>query len=160
MNELPSTAYGVMRLLPDTKTGVQTFSNQLIQAVRNGEVNPLQVKAMFKVMVMVGEIVNEATKANQLTEAEKYPEKKFNAFGFEIEKSENGTKYDYLSCGDPIYEQRHAIAESAKAHLDERAQFLKALKEPLTVIDDESGEVATIQPPIKKSTTGLKFSLK
>jgi hypothetical protein len=47
MNELPSTAFGVMRLLPDTKTGVQTFSNQLIQAVRNGEVNPLQVKAMF-----------------------------------------------------------------------------------------------------------------
>lgn len=160
MSELPSSAFGVMRLLPDTKTGVQTFSNQLIQSVRNGEVNPLQLKAMFKIMELVGEIVTEATKANQLTEAEKYPEKKFHAFGFEIEKSENGTKYDYLGCGDPIYEHRHAIAESAKAQLDERAQFLKALKEPLTIVDDESGEVVTIQPPVKKSATGLKFSLK
>lgn len=160
MSELPGTAYGVMRLLPDTKQEVERFSNQLIQAVRNGEVNPLQLKSMFKVMELVSDIVSDATKVNQLNEADKYSEKKFNAYGFEIEKAEVGTKYDYAVCGDPIYNQRAQILEEAKKQLDERAAFLKALKEPLTLVDDESGEVATIHPPAKKSQSGLKFSLK
>lgn len=160
MSELPGTAYGVMRLLPDTKQEVERFSNQLIQAVRNGEVNPLQLKSMFKVMELVSDIVSDATKVNQLNEADKYSEKKFNAYGFEIEKAEVGTKYDYAVCGDPIYNQRAQVLEEAKKLLDERATFLKALKEPLTLVDDESGEVATIYPPLKKSQSGLKFSLK
>lgn len=160
MSELPTSAFGVMRLLPDTKSNVENFSKQLVSAVENGEVNPLELKAMFKFMEHVIKKVDESTKDNQLKEADKYAEKKFSVFGFEIEKAENGTKYDYLACGDPIYEQRHAIVESAKSLLDERAQFLKSLKEPITIVDDDSGEVVTIRPPFKTSTTGLKFTIK
>lgn len=160
MSDLPSSAYGVMRLLPDTKTGVEIFSKQLINSVQNGEVNPLQLKAHFKIMEKVSEKVDEAIKENLLREADKYSEKKFNAYGFEIEKAEVGTKYDYATCGDPIYNQRLAIFQEAEKQLKERAEFLKALHEPLTLVDDESGEVATVRPPLKKSTTGLKFAMK
>jgi hypothetical protein len=160
MNELPTSAMGVMKLMPDTKRGVEVFSLQLINAVKNGEVNALQLKALFKAIEQVVEIVDKATKANQLKEAELYSEKRFHAYGFEIEKAEVGTKYDFLACGDPVYEQRHAALETAKALLDERAAFLKALKGPLTVVDDGSGEVSTVRPPLKKSTEGLKFSMK
>lgn len=160
MNELPTSAFGVMRLLPDTKDSVAMFSRQLVNAVQNGEVNPLQLKAMFKIMEKVSEIVDQAIKENLLTEAARYSEKKFNAFGFEIEKCEVGTKYDYSTCGDPVYNQRAQILEEAKKQLDERAAFLKSITAPLTVVDDESGEVATIHPPLKKSSEGLKFSMK
>lgn len=160
MNNLPTSAYGVMKLLPDTKTGVEIFSKQLVSAVQNGEVNPLELKALFKIMEKVAEKVDSEIKENLLREAGKYPEKKFHAFGFEIEKAEVGAKYDYLACGDPIYEQRHAILEAAKAQLEERVLFLKALREPVTLVDDESGEVATIHPPVKKSVEGLKFTMK
>jgi hypothetical protein len=160
MNNLPSSAYGVMKLLPDTKQGVEIFSNQLVSAVQNGEVNPLQLKALFKIMEKVAEKVDAQIKDNLLREADKWAEKKFNLYGFDIEKCEVGTKYDYLACGDPIYEQRHAILEAAKAQLEERATFLKSLTAPLTIVDDESGEVATVRPPVKKSTEGLKFSMK
>lgn len=160
MNDLPSSAYGVMRLLPNTKTGVEIFSRQLITAVQNGEVNPLQLKALFKTMEKVAEKVDEQIKENLLTEAGKYSEKKFNAFGFEIEKTEVGTKYDYSTCGDTVYEQRKAALDDAKALLDERIEFLKSLRENLTVVDDMTGEVVTVRPPLKKSTEGLKFSMK
>jgi hypothetical protein len=160
MSNLPSSAYGVMKLLPDTKTGVEIFSRQLVSAVQNGEVNPLELKALFKIMEKVSEKVDDEIKDNLLREAGKYSEKKFQAFGFEIEKAEVGTKYDYLACGDPIYEQRHAILEAAKSQLKEREDFLKALRDPLTIVDDESGEVATVRPPVKKSTEGLKISMK
>jgi hypothetical protein len=160
MNELPSSAYGVMKLLPETKDQVNRFSVQLVNAVKEGEVNPLQLKALFKVMEKVSENVGVLIKEDILSEADKYSEKKFTAFGFEIEKAEVGTKYDYLVCRDPVYNQRLQIFTEAKKQLDERAEFLKSLKEPLTVVDDESGEVATIKPPTKKSESGLKFSMK
>jgi hypothetical protein len=160
MNELPTSAMGVMRLLPDSKRGVEIFSNQLIGAVKNGEVNALQLKALFKILEKVIETVNEATKDEQLREASLYGEKRFNAFGFEIERIDVGTKYDFLTCGDQVYEQRHASLQSAKSLLDDRANFLKSLREPITVVDENSGEVSTVRPPLKKSTEGLKFTLK
>lgn len=160
MNELPTSAYGVMRLLPDTKTGVEIFSKQLVNAVKEGEVNPLRLKAMFKIMEKVAEKVDAEIKDNLLSEAGKYSEKKFNAFGFEIEKVEVATKYAYTACGDPIYNERIQKLEEAKKQVDERAAFLKALREPLTLVDDASGEVATVRPPVKKSSEGLKFSMK
>lgn len=160
MSDLPNSAYGVMRLLPDTKTGVEIFSKQLISAVQNGEVNPLQLKALFKIMEKVSEKVDESIKENLLREAGKYSEKKFNAYGFEVEKTEVATKYDYSTCGDPIYNQRLQIFKEAEKQLKERAEFLKSLREPLVLVDDESGEVARIVPPLKTSQDGLKFSMK
>jgi hypothetical protein len=160
MNDLPNSAYGVMKLLPDSKQEIERFSNQLITSVQNGEVNPLQLKALFKSIEKVIEKVDEGIKENVLTEAGKYPGTTFSAYGFKIEKSVNGAKYDYLACGDPIYEQRHANLEYAKSQLNERAEFLKTLKEPLMIVDTESGEQAVIQPPKKSGTEGLKFHLK
>jgi hypothetical protein len=160
MNGLPNSAYGVMRLLPDTKQGVEIFARQLVSAVHNGEVNPIQLKALFKIMEKVSEKVDEAIKDNLLKEADKYSEKKFNAYGFEIEKAEVGTKYDYSVCGDTVFEQRQCALEAAKRSLDERVAFLKALKEKITVVDEMTGEVVEVRPPLKKSTEGLKFTMK
>lgn len=160
VSELPSTAMGVIRQLSVSKSGIDTFCRQLIDQVQNGEVNPLELKALLKTMEKIIERVDGETKDNQLREAMKYSEKKFNAYGCEIEKTEVATKYDYVSSGDPVYNQRLRIAEEAKIQLDERAGFLKALKEPLTIVDDESGEVATVLPPVKRSTSGLKFTIR
>jgi hypothetical protein len=160
MNELPTSAMGIMRQLATSKLGIAMFSNQLINSIKEGDVNPLELKAAFKAMEKIIEQVDEATKGYQLTEASKYAEQRFSAYGAEIEKCEVGVKYDYSACGDPIYNHRLSLFETDKVFLDERAAFLKALKEPITIVDDESGEVTTIRPPIKKSSEGLKFSFK
>lgn len=159
MNDLPTSAMGVMRQLSVSKSGIQIFSKQLIESVQNGEVNPLELTAALKAMEAITKAVMEKIKENSLRESEKYSEKIFSAFGCKIEKAEVGVSYDYSICGDPIYNQRAQILEAAKKQLDERADFLKALKEPLTLVDDESGEVATVRPPLKKGSQGLKFSI-
>lgn len=158
MSEIDS-AMGVMRLMPSNKSEVTRFANQLIEQVENGSVSPIQVKAAFKMLEQAGKQFDAATKENQLREAEKN-DKTFYAHGFEIQRTELGTEYDYLSSGDNIYNERHAAVESAKSLLNERAAFLRSLREPLTVVDERTGEVTTITPPLKKSTTGLKFTLK
>lgn len=160
IDQLPTSAMGVIRQLSVSKSGVDMFCRQLISSVQNGEVNALELKAFLKTMELIIDRVDKETKENQVTEAMRYSEKKFSAYGCEIEQCEVSTRYDYSTCGDPIYNQRVKIAEEAKSQLDDRAAFLKALKEPLTIVDDESGEVATVRPPVKKSTSGLRITLK
>jgi hypothetical protein len=37
----------------------------------------------------------------------------------------------------------------------ERETFLKAIHKPMPIVNDETGEVFTVNPPIKTSTTSL-----
>lgn len=159
-SDLPATARGVLELMPASRTQVDVFSDQLIESVRNGELDPLQLRATFKAIEMVMERVNKETITNALTEADRYPGERFEAFGCAIQKAEVGISYDYASTGDPIYAHRFRILEQAKEQLKEREAFLKAIKSQITVIVEETGEVVPIKPPVKKSTPGLKFSVK
>jgi hypothetical protein len=160
MSDLPTSAMGVLRMFSVTKTGIDMFSRQLVNAVKNGEVNALELKAFLKSLEAIIERVDKETRDEQLKESDRYPEKTFYAFGCQVEKAEVGVRYDYLNCGDPVYEQRHVIFESAKRQLDERAEFLKSLREQITIVDEGSGEVVCVRPPLKKGATGLKFSIK
>ena len=150
---------GVMRLMPSKATEVATFSKQLIQSVKSGDANPLEVLVMLRSLELVSELVREEIEGNVLTEAEKNPEKKFNAFGAIVERCEVGTKYNYATSKDTVYERLQVDADTAKRKLDERTAFLRGLKEPMTVVDEMTGEIVTITPPLKKSKSGVKVYL-
>lgn len=160
MSEGPSTAIGVLDMFSTSRTGIDCFSDQVIQAVQAGEVNPLKIRIWLKTMEEIIERVKKETNEFQLREAEKYPEKSFEYAGAKIEKAELGTKYDYSVCHDPVVEQLECTLESVKQQLTDRQKFLQAIKDPLIVVNDETGEVNTINPPLKKSTSGLKVSIR
>ena len=151
MSDLPTSAMGVMRLLQPTKQGIDAFSNQLIAAVKNGDVNPLELRVFLKTMEAIGDKVREHVRENELTEADKWAENKFSAYGVTFEKAELGTRYDYNVCNDPVHDR-------LLVRVSERTAFLRTIKSPMTIVDDETGEVVTIKPPLKKSTSGLKIS--
>lgn len=160
MTDLPQTAMGVLKLFSTTKQGIEMFAGQLINGVKNGNINALELKAYLKAIETIAEQVNRATKDEQLTEAELYGEKVFHKFGYEIKIGEVGTKYNYDACGDTEYERRKTDMLAAKRLVEERMTFLKALKEPLVLVDDNTGEVVKVNPPVKTSTTGLIFTPK
>lgn len=160
VNELPNSAVGVLRQLSVSQDGVNRFAIQLINSVKNGDVNALELKATFKAMEQIIEIVDKATKKNQLTESDKYNEKTFSIFGCEFTKAPVKTEYDYASSGDAVHDRLEVDAKAAVDKLKERQTFLRALKETMTVVDEISGEVTKITPPIKKVTDGLKTSIK
>ncbi len=158
--DLPATALGVFKLFEISRTGIDVFSDQLIQSVQEGEVNPLELKAMIKSLEMILERTDKSTKDNQMRAADLFPGNEFEAYGVKFTKGDVYTKYDYSACADPVWEKRFVIAQQAADQLKEREAFLKTLKAPLTVVDDESGEVATINPPKVSRTPGLKLSIK
>lgn len=160
INNLPSTAISTLRLFATTQSQVDVFSDQLIESVKNGEVNPIELLVVLKAFEKVSDRVLKEIKDNAITEAQKHPGTSFEWNGNKIEKSELGTTYNYSVCNDPVFNQRLQIADEATKQLKERQDFLKSLKEPLTLVDEGSGEVVKIIPPLKKSTTGLKVSIR
>lgn len=160
MSDLPTSAMGALRLMPSKVDEVAKFAHQIITSVRNGDANPLEVLVMLRALELLSKEVIEQIEENILTAAEKYSEKKFEVFGAFVERAENGTKYNYLQSGDVEYERLHAEAATANRKLKEREEFLKALKEPLTALNEETGEVYKINPPMKTSKSGVRVYLK
>ena len=160
MREMPDSALSVLRLFEISQTGIDVFSDQLINEVQAGTLNPLELRAMVKSLELIIDRVNKATQANQLRAADLFPGDSFEAYGVKFLKGDVYTSYNFEGCNDPVWASWAAILEGAKEQVKEREAFLKALKEPLTVVDDETGEVSTIRPPNKKSIAGLKVSIK
>lgn len=78
-----------------------------------------------------------------------------------IELAETGVKYNFDNCGDPIYEQLEQQLQSIEADLKDRKEFLKTVPTSgLAVINEQTGELNTIYPPSKSSTSTYKITLK
>lgn len=160
MNNEVSTGLDLYRKTEISRVGIDIESDFLIKAVKEGELDPLQGRAVIKERMDIYERFNKETQAEQLRAADIYPGNKFTAFGVEFTKGDVYTKYEYEVCNDPIYNQRLAILEAATEQLKQREAFLKNVKEPMTIINEETGEAITIYPPSKKTTPGLKLSIK
>ena len=124
------------------------------------KIKRLETLVLLKALEKASERIMKEIRENVITAAEKYPEKSFEFAGAKLEMGEVGVKYDYATCGDPVYEQRQSAMDAAKTLVDERTAFLRALKQPITIVDESSGEVITIRPPEKKSTTSVKVTIK
>lgn len=160
MTDLPTSAASVLRLTPSTQDEVNRFSNQIIQAVKNGEENPLDILLQVRALEKCFKIIVDKIKDNYLTEAGKYPGDKFTFKGNDVQKADVWTSYDYGSSGDTIWEQRKSIELAAQTLVKEREEFLRTLREPITTLDEGTGEIVTIRPPHKTTIPGLKITIK
>lgn len=158
-DQLPTTAAGTLSLMPSTATEVAKFSKLLIQGVRSGEINPLQLVVQLHALTKVYEEVREEIEENVLREAEMFPEKVIERYGARIEKSEVGAKYNYATSRDIEWERLDSEFRTIERKRKEREEFLRALKEPMTAVNEETGEVYRISPPFKTSKAGFKIYL-
>lgn len=78
-----------------------------------------------------------------------------------IELAETGIKYNFDNCGDVIYEQLSQQLESIEQQLKDRKEFLKTVPASgLPILNEQTGELTTIYPPSKSSTSTYKITLK
>lgn len=156
---MENQALSPLDLFTVSRTGIDVASDQIIEAANGGEVSPLKVRVWIKAMEEIIERVKKETADSQLREAGKYPGQSFEFAGATLTKAEHGTKYNYAACGDVVWERLDADTKSAAARQKVREDFLKTLKEPMTVVDEQTGEVVRITPPVKTSTSGLNVKI-
>jgi hypothetical protein len=148
----------VMSLVPSTKEEAEKFVLKLVEEVEGGVINPLLLHVKLNAMKKAMDDVTHKIAGMVLKEAEKYGSKKFDAYTAEITISEIATKYDYTSCGDPIYNEASSQENGWAEKRKEREIFLKTIKGSMDVIIE--GEAITLNQPVKSSVTGIKVTLK
>jgi hypothetical protein len=153
------TAISTLSQLPETKKQIETFAYSLEQGLINGQIIASDLLRFQKAMEKVFEKIKPTLIENALNEISNF-EKNPIIKGSEFSIVEAGVKYDYSDCNDIEYNMLTTQIEALKSTLKDRETFLKSIKQPMQMIDENSGEVFTIYPPKKTSTTTLKVTFK
>ena len=138
------TTTSALALMPLTKKQQEAFSADIVDRVKAGDLDPLELKIKLKAIQDTLSKIDKGIKEDYLTEAYKH-EKVFEKLGYKIEQCEAGVKYDYSNDDEWV-----ALNKAVK----DREKMLKGLTKPVADID--SGLV--ICPPIKKSTSTIKLT--
>lgn len=157
------TTTSILALFQTTKEQRSSFVNDILNKIDSGELNPLQAHLQIKCMEDIIEQITIAPnyKHAVLEESQKYGQKEFEYHNAKISIKEVGTKYDFSNTGDTVYQMLEQQKLSAENALKERQKFLKTVPEKgMTIADDLTGEMITVYPPAKTSTTSIAVSLK
>lgn len=160
-NELTTTS--ILSLFETNKEQRQSFALGVIDALEQGEVDPLKVHLQVKCMEDIIKLLNSNTiyKKAVLEAAERNGQKSFEYMNSKVEIKEMGTRYDYSKCGDTVWQMLEQKSSSAVEELKQRETFLKTVpSKGMQVLDEGTGEMITVYPPSKSSTTSVAITLK
>lgn len=152
-------AIEAFRDLPTTKDQVATFSDLLIDELRAGEIEPLKMKILMRCLEVVSDRIKPLLDELARDDAEKYGEKEFTLMGAKVRLAEVGAKYDYSGCGDSAYKSLEDELSKASHAIKSRQEWLKSLDKPITVVNEDTGEVEQISPPVKSSKSSLVITI-
>lgn len=157
---MPNTAMSVLELFKPTKDGIKVFVNQVVTEVKNGNVSALRLKMLCKTMDLISEKIDKETRQEQINEASKYGDRPFDFQGAELHLTSVKTEYDYTQSGDPELERIDLQIKELTKKRKDREAFLKSLTNSEVIVDQSTGELVTIKPPLKRQTDGVKVTIK
>ena len=136
-----------------SKETIKEHSINLLADLDNGYITPLQLAAQLKYFEDIIANVKEEVRQRVVAEQSKYGKERMTFKGAAFDIKEAGIKYDYSHCECTIWNDINQQIEVLTEQRKEREAFLKTLKERFTYVDESTGEIVTIYPPQKKSTT-------
>lgn len=143
-----------------TKVSINYMASNLKEELESGNIDPLLLLQKFKAVEKIHEAIKPTLTELAIIQAKKYPEKELILYGAVYTVKEFGTSYDYTNCGDNQYKKLLEQQEELKKEIKKREDFLKNISGHETVVDNSTGEILTVYPPVKKSTTGVQISIK
>jgi len=144
-------------LLP-TKENISDVSMNIIDKVRNGEMEPLELIAQLAAIEKVCEFVRTGIESNVLTELDK-SQGKAEILGAKIEKKEVGIRWDYSAseAWKAIKTREEKIVEDRKA-IEKIAQNIPDGQQ-LSYTDTSTGETLSVIRGNKSSKTSFAITL-
>lgn len=152
------TTTSILALFETTKAQRQSFVDNVINEIKEGNTSPLKIHMQLKSTEDLLKTLNDNPEYKNLLldEAAKHG-KQFEMFNSKFQIKEAGTKYDYSVCQDSIYNDLQAELDAIQAKVKERQKFLQMIPEN-GVVSPENGEM--IYRASKSSTTTLAVTLK
>jgi hypothetical protein len=140
-----------------TKEIIRDRAASIISLIDEGHLKATQVALNVKSMTDLFDAIKDELRGRVLDELNAYTKgEEIVLFGATFEVIEAGTKYDYSGCNDAEYNDLTAAINDLTARRKEREKFLRSIKNATTIVNEETGELVRILPPVKTSTTTYK----
>lgn len=142
-----------------SKATQSTIAEDLIAQVMTGMVDPMQAFIQIKAIAEVCEMfLKDAGIVEKTMDTVASYDGNLPALNGAKVTLTSTTRYDYASSRDPEYlelaRQKEDVANKMKA----REMFLKTLESEIDVLNRETGELATIFPPVKNQSKSLRVT--
>jgi hypothetical protein len=134
---------------------IQEISNNFINPIINGDIQIEKGILILRAIKKAIEDAEEKLYDDVVDAVSKYGKEGASINGAKITIKEVGVKYDFDNCQDVIWNDLTSAIKELTDKRKEREAFLKTLTKMFTYVDDETGEIITINPAIRKSTTGF-----
>lgn len=153
----------ITETIPFTKVQQSDFVESLVAQIEDGEVNPVEavVKAKALNETLNAFLKDDRTNEYVLNECDKYNKSETPSFaGATVQVRETGVKYDYMNCGDPEYTSLLKQMQEISDALKKREKYLSAITSPKTEINEETGEIYTLKPPVRTAKDSFIITFK
>lgn len=153
------TTISIFSQFPVTKADRELFVKKTKEVILSGERNPLEFAAYLKSCEMIIDELRKDTEIENAIQSEqaKHGQKSIELFGAKFTLAETGVKYDYS--GSSRWVQVTKNIENLNSTKKAIEKMLQSMTEPITTVDEETGETEKIYPPVKTSTTKLTVTL-
>jgi len=142
------------------KESIKAEAAKLLFELEKGNVNALDLKLTLKAFEAVITECKKVVDELALNEALKFSARSFDHSGAKVEICELGTSYDFSECGYSYYSEICEQEARVKLLKKDAEDFLKLAKPGTVIMNKETGELENVNPPVKKSSTGLKITFK
>ena len=140
-----------------TKTNVQTFANQIVFEYKTGNKNPFDYLGELE---FIGQAIDKAKSQIRellIDELHLYENKTKTKNGIQFKLKESGVKYDFTSTEK--WKSMNDEIEQMKSQIKDLETHLKSIKTKQTMVDESTGELIELFPPIKTSKTTIEITI-
>ena len=138
---------GAESVLSFKQSDFGVLATHYFEAIENGEQDEIDLYIAFKklekfvetILPLIKDKVDETKLVNSYTK-----------HNVSLKTQNTRSFYDFNNCNDGIHEILSMEHNEAKEALKEREEYLKTITKKTEIIDQETGEVTTILPPIKR----------
>lgn len=149
--------------IPTTKSEQEQLASLFAQKVLDGEISAMEAVIQMK---SISESISIFLKNNDVRDAviretEKYGKGETPSYkGADVQVKETSVKYDFTGCNDSVWDKLNKEKKEVDEKIKHRESFLKLVNGSKTEIDEETGEIYTILPPARSSTTSYSITFK
>lgn len=153
-NEPTIIGYGIESTWQPTHAEIDRIACNIIAQVQEGNISATKAVTILRALSDAIENALNQLKPQTIEELQRYARgERIVVNGVELQVKEAGVRYDYAQCGDTtlnnLMQQRDALEKEIK----QRQKLLQAIKGVEMLVDQTTGEICEVRPPVKTSTT-------
>lgn len=156
--QLPAVIVQELKPVTLSKTEIDIHAKKIVALVQSGEADALDMSTKLNYIIEVCKQAKENIREYAVADGRKWGDDEIKVNGAKVEVVQTGTKYDYSGCNDEHWNICSAQLDAVNQRKEEREKFLKNVKKSFTQLNEETGEVRTINPPVKSFTPGIKIT--